>query len=223
MEIYYIYEMRHVPTGRVYVGRHRLQKGKTPETDGYHGSGKLWKQIYKQHSEECVKTLLEVVDDKETADALERLYIARYKDLYGDKCLNIRQGGEGVDEHSEASRKKISEARRGEKHPFFGKRHSEATRKKISEAGKGKTAWNKGKHHSEATRKKMSESHKGEKNPNFGKRGEETSMFGKHHSETTKQKISLANKGKKRSEAAREKMREAQRTIRLSKEQKIEH
>ena len=55
--------------------------------------------------------------------------------------------------HSEETRKKMSESKKGENHPFFGKHHSEETIKKMSEATKGK-------HHSEETRKKMSEARK---------------------------------------------------------------
>lgn len=40
---------------------------------------------------------------------------------------------------SEETRKKISEALKGEKNPWYGKRHCEETRKKIGEAYKGKT------------------------------------------------------------------------------------
>ena len=66
------------------------------------------------------------------------------------------------------TRKKFSEAKKGENHPMFGKHHSEETRKKMSEANKGennywfgKPTWNKGKHLSEETRKMMSEAKKG--------------------------------------------------------------
>lgn len=48
----------------------------------------------------------------------------------------------------------MSESKKGENHPFFGKHHSEETRKKIGEAKKGK-------HLSAETRKKMSEARKG--------------------------------------------------------------
>ena len=54
---------------------------------------------------------------------------------------------------SAETRKKMSESKKGENHPFFGKHHSEETIKKMSEATKGK-------HHSEETRKKMSEARK---------------------------------------------------------------
>ena len=52
-----------------------------------------------------------------------------------------------------------------------GKKHTEDTRKKMSEAKKGRPSWNKGLHniYSYETRKKLSEAKKGDKNPLFGK------------------------------------------------------
>ena len=75
----------------------------------------------------------------------------------------------------------------------LGKHHSEETRKKISEANKGennprfgKPSTFKGKHHSAETRNKMSESRKGKNHP----------FFGKHHSEKTRRKMSKTHIGK---------------------------
>ena len=53
----------------------------------------------------------------------------------------------------------------GEKNGMFGKHHSEESKKKMSEARKGAIPWNKGKHpkgkpHSEETKRKMSEARK---------------------------------------------------------------
>lgn len=211
--MYYIYEMRHTPTNMVYIGRRRLPNGETPETDKYYGSGKIWKQIYKRHPEECVKTVLEFARTKKEADELEREYIALYKELYGDKCVNITCGGGGVETHSDTTKQKISqnskgqtpwnkgkkcpqisERQRGEKHPFFGKHRSEETRKKISLA-------NTGRQFSEASRKKMSEAHMGQTSWNKGK----------HLSEATRKKISLSLTGKHPSEATRKKMSESKR------------
>lgn len=200
---YYVYKMIHVPTGRVYVGRHRLQKGQTPETDGYHGSGKLWKQIYKQNPEECVKVVLEVVEDKETADVLEKKFIAHYRSLMGEFCMNVNDGGGGVDKHTELSKQKIAESKRG-------KHHSDATKQKMSEALRGEKNPNFGKHHSEEHRKKLSDANVGKTPWNKGKR----------LSEDHRKKLSDAHKGKCFSEATRKKMSEAQRRRRLSKEQK---
>ena len=59
------------------------------------------------------------------------------------------------DKHpSEESRKKMSEKKKGENNPLFGKHHSAETCKKISEA-------NKGKHRSAETCKKIGEARKG--------------------------------------------------------------
>ena len=46
--------------------------------------------------------------------------------------------------HSAETRKKMSEANKGEKCYIFGKHLSEETRKKMSEANKGKNHWTKG-------------------------------------------------------------------------------
>lgn len=55
---------------------------------------------------------------------------------------------------SEETRRKMSEAFKGDNNPFYRKHHSAYTIRKLSEA-------NKGHHHTEETRRKMSESKKG--------------------------------------------------------------
>lgn len=165
--MYYIYEMRHTPTGRVYVGQRKLPKGKTPETDDYMGSGKLWKRIYKAHPEECVKTILAVVENKEEVNELEKKFIAHYRELYGNKCVNVADGGDGGWSHANTAevQARSIEHRRGLK-------RSPETCKRISDSLRGKKL-------SESTRKKMSESRKGRVSP----------MKGKKHSESAKRKI----------------------------------
>ncbi len=54
------------------------------------------------------------------------------------------------------TKRKLSEAKLGEKNPMFGKRPSKETRKKMSKAKKGKKL-------SEETKRKISEAHKGMK------------------------------------------------------------
>ena len=76
------------------------------------------------------------------------------------------------------SRQKMSEARKGENHPFFGKHFSEEHRQKIAAAKRGDNNPNFGKHLSEETRKKLSEA-----------------LKGKHPSAEARQKMSEANKG----------------------------
>ena len=72
---------------------------------------------------------------------------------------------------SEEHRQKLSEAKKGEHNPNFGKHHSEDHRQKISEALKGK-------HHSEERRQKNSLVH-----------------IGKHHTLETINKLSKSWKG----------------------------
>ena len=116
--------------------------------------------------------LKECEDDE--LDYWEKYYIKELntKAPYG---YNLTDGGEGMTgyTHSEETRKKISDAKKG-------KKQSEEAKKKRSEALKGK-------HLSEEAKKKLSEAQKGEKN----------NMYGKHHSEETKKKMSDARKGKK--------------------------
>ena len=61
---------------------------------------------------------------------------------------------------SEESRRKMSEAKRGDNNPNFGKHLSEEHRQKIAEAHKGENNPFFGKHHTEESRKKMSKTRK---------------------------------------------------------------
>lgn len=94
---------------------------------------------------------------------------------------------------SEETRRKMSEAKRGEKSINFGKHLSEKTRMRISQR-------NTGKKRSEEAKKKMSESRKGR----FG--GKNHPMFGKHHSEQSKRKMSESQKLRLSNPAVRTKM-----------------
>jgi len=111
-------------------------------------------------------------------------------------------------------RRKISEAMRGENHPFYGKKHSEETRRKISEANRGEknpmygrklSEEHKckfsflGEKHSEETRRKMSKIQKNlwqdpkkRQKRSESMRGENNPNYGKKNSEETRRKISEA-------------------------------
>jgi group I intron endonuclease len=158
---------------------------------------------------------------------IEKELIAKYgrKNLGLGNLVNRTDGGDGILGlvHSEETRKKMSEAKKGEKHYLFGKTISEETRKKMSEAQKGDKNPMFGKTISEEARKKISEAKKGDKNPMFGKtiseetrkkmseakKGEKHYLFGKTLSEETRKKMSEAKKGKTLSEETRQRMSEA--------------
>jgi hypothetical protein len=103
---------------------------------------------------------------------------------------------------SDEYRQKLSEAKKGEKHPNYGKHHSEETKKKMSEAKLGKTLSeehkikignsNRGKHCSEETKKKISDT-----------------KLEKPLSEETRKRMSEFQKGKTFSAEYRKKLSEA--------------
>jgi len=102
------------------------------------------------------------------------------KDLGTGILHNRTDGGDGASglSHSEETRRKMSDSKKGENNFNYGKTTSEETRKRISEAKKNM---------SDETRRKISEANKGEKNP----------MYGKTASEETKRKMSDVMIGKK--------------------------
>ena len=100
---------------------------------------------------------------------------------------NRTDGGDGVSNPSDETRRKISEAKKGNTN-MLGKTHSEEHKIKISESSKGKTL-------SEETRRKLSEAHKGKTlSEETRKRMSEAK---KNMSEETRKKLSDASKGKK--------------------------
>jgi|GEM_PF-2051530 len=70
-------------------------------------------------------------------------------------------------EEFDIKRRTISESKRGEKNPYYGKPMPEEQKKKISESHKGEKNPNYGKHLSEETKRKISEKEKGERHYNW--------------------------------------------------------
>jgi len=141
------------------------------------------------------------------------------QDLNLGPLTNLTDGGEGASGaiRTKETKRKLSDAKKGEKNPRFGKPSlnsgkpgpnkgrplSEEHRLKISKGNTGKKM-------SEEARRKISEmsNHSGKNNP----------MYGKKHSEETRKKISKATIGKIVSEETKRKIAETQR--RLAKENK---
>ncbi len=142
--------------------------------------------------------ILSYASDKKALDKAEIYWIKYYYTM--ETGYNHKTGGKGG-KHSEATKKKLSLAKKGIPNTWQkGKRLSEETKKKISVIAKERQ-WFLGKHHSEETKckmrkaralqtiteeskKKMSKSHK----------GQISGMKGKHHSEENKRKMSEARK-----------------------------
>lgn len=144
----------------------------------------------------------EIIDQTELyeiAFELEKKHIKKFNTLVPNG-YNLTEGGENPPswegkQHSEKTKKKISESNKGKHHLSLEQRkklrdsHTPESYVKLSAAKKGKknpklSIICKGKKHSPETIAKMRIQHKGENN----------SFYGKHHSRESKTKISIACK-----------------------------
>lgn len=127
--------------------------------------------------------ILHQTNKEDHLNVLEKFYILYYRTK--GKLYNLTDGGEGTSGRiiSEETRRKMSEAQKGEKNHSYGK-----------------VGYNKGKKFSLEFRKKLSESHKGQI-PN---------RKGQHHTEATKEKLRQANLGKRHTKESLKKMSLAQ-------------
>jgi hypothetical protein len=124
----------------------------------------------------------EVIDNALNLEQLslkEKFWIKFHNSLNDDYGYNRKEGGKYA-KLTEEIKKKMSESKKGNKHPFFNKHHKKESKEKISLSLKGKK-------HTKETKNKMSKNRKGSNN----------AFFGKRHSENIKQKLSILNKGKK--------------------------
>lgn len=199
--MYYIYLIVNKVNGKTYVGQRKSSK--EWYEDKYMGSGKLLGLAKKKYGiENFEKFLIQHCYSKEETDKAEKFWIAEYR-RRGKAEYNLANGGVGGNgkankgkHHSDETKRKMSETRKGKPSPLKGKHISEAHKRKISEYLKGKPSRTKGKHFSEESKKRMSEAHKGHVFSEETKRKISEAKKGKHLSEETKRKKSEAMKGK---------------------------
>jgi len=152
------------------------------------------------------------IETQEALDAAEDAFIMSLNTM-SPHGYNLRGGGSGG-KHSAETKDKMSEAKRGEKHPLFGKRgeksprfgkkHSLETRKKMSASQRGRK-------HSPETRKKQSESMRGRPKSAEHRRklseaprprGEQHHNFGKTRSAETIAKMRASQQARRARELA---------------------
>jgi len=133
---------------------------------------------------------------EEDAFEAEKFLISYYGRVdLGTGCLrNLTNGGEGHSNPSDEVRSKLREF-------HTGRTHTEESRRKMSETRKGRVPWNKGKKASEEVCRRMSESRKGRIPWNKGKPPTEDTRrrlqalaTGRIHSEETRRKMREAHK-----------------------------
>ena len=165
MSIYpYVYVCTHKVTGQIYIGARCANKVPAHQDLGTHyfTSSKYVRPIFNEFDWEII-----FEGSKDKAFKLESdLIDEHWRKPY---LLNkANQGGKFINEcHSEESKSKISESKKG-------KCHSKESKSKISESLKGK-------YHSEETKQKLSKSKKGKPKqkitcPHCGKEGEISNM-----------------------------------------------
>jgi hypothetical protein len=165
------------------VGRKDLKRGPlTNLTDGGEGTSNPSEETRRKKSEK----LKGKPRPKEVCEKISQSNRGRLSPRKGIKC-------------SEETKRRISEAKKGEKNPMFGKHPvnfgislSDEIKQKLSKALKGRISPNKGKVFSEEHRKKLSEA-----------------RIGKLLSEETKRKMATSQKGRTHSEKSKRKMRES--------------
>lgn len=94
------------PKGRTYVGRRTVPpralacwpgRGYGPLPDGYTGSGKAWRAVARKHRNALVWRILARIDgERRDADAAEQRTVRLARAIFGQQCLNLRDGGQGM-------------------------------------------------------------------------------------------------------------------------------
>ncbi len=208
-----IYKITNTVNGKAYIGQTRQDAEKTRIPKHLSGKGS---QLVKQAIEKYGKDAFtyEILHDgiiPEFLDDLEKKAIAKFNTM-SPHGYNLESGG-GSGSPSEETRRKMSEAKKGQAPWNKGKKLGplpEETRRKMSKAHKGK----KKPERTEEHRRKISEAHTGRKHSvemrrkqSEAKKGN-TYSLGHTPSQETRRKISRALTGITRSEETRRKISE---------------
>ena len=208
-----IYIIKNKVNNKIYVGQTSSKKGfKGRYPCGGEGIERVFKchkrnrdnnRTYNEHLLRSIEKYgfdafevdeeFDVAYSKEELDKLEDMYIKIYDCI--DNGYNQKEGG-SHGKVSRESRKRMSESKKGENNPMYGKCLTEEHKRKLSESRKGVkltkehieqlTKSKKGKPLSQEHKDKISKANTGENN----------GFYGKHHTEETRQKMSEAKKGK---------------------------
>ena len=190
-----MYETINLVNNKKYRGRHSTNN----LGDNYIGSGKTMKKAIKKYGKINFKMeILQFCDSFEELIEKESIYVNKEwinrKDTY-----NIIIGGAGIIPGTPSPKKGIKMSDKARKNMSIsakGKILSDKTKKKISDAHKGNNNFFYGKTHSDEVRKKISLACSGENHPNYGK---STWNKGIKMTNEFRKKISNGHKNSKRS------------------------
>ena len=153
MEQYgYVYLITNKINNRKYIGQHKYSNG---IDEKYWGSGKILLQaIDKYGIENFTREIIQYAYSKSELDYLEKYYIKINNAVFSEEYYNITTGGVGGARYGKYNNWS-TENKTGKNNPFYGHKHSEETKQKISNSKKGQKAWNKGKNMSLEQREKL--------------------------------------------------------------------
>jgi hypothetical protein len=125
-KIHYVYEIRNLVNGKVYIGKHTTSE----IDDGYFGSGIILRLALKKYGKDSfTKTILAFCATEDDAYNLEGCLI---NECDQEKLYNISGGGRG--------------AGSGNQHPMYGKKHTDSAKSRIGGSRRGEKHWNYGSH-----------------------------------------------------------------------------
>ena len=131
---YTVYQHRNLSNGKSYIGMTSQNPKKRWEYGwGYKNNSSMWKDI--QNSDwntDWQHNILGKFEDKQEALNIEEMFIWLFDST--NDGYNTSTYGSGNYERTEEQKRKMSEAKIGEKHPMFGKHFSEESKRKISES-----------------------------------------------------------------------------------------
>ena len=218
----YVYWLMHKPTTKGYIGMRSANEklGLTPWEDlgiVYFSSGPF-KEDFKKNPDDYIAEIL-MLGTREVVAQVENCHLDEFaveSDDYVNTCVAFPPApmfGEDNPATRPEVRRKISEAKKGEKNHNYGKTLSAETRRKISEAKKGVKK-------SAETKRKMGEAHKRRPPPSAETR-RKMGEAKRNMSEETKRKIGEAKEGEKNPMKRPEVVRKMVETRRRNREAKL--
>ena len=168
----YIYKTTDLKHNKIYIGKHRASEF---SPTAYYGSGNIVRRIIADCknnggdiSERLSVELLDIAETKAELNQKEKFYIAQYDARNPEIGYNFACGGDGGvggamflgHKHSEETRQRYSETRRGSDNANYGNRwHRTPNMKYGDTSGCRNNMW--GKHHSEYTKQLIRNHHAG--------------------------------------------------------------
>lgn len=203
MKISVIYKITSITNDKFYVGSavnfsRRANKHRTLLKNNKHDNPKMQAHVNKYGLDDLVFSILETVDDPQIIIQREQFYI---DSLNPDFNLCLVAGNCLGKKHSEATRLKMSLAKKGKKPNNYGTKHSVESKIKIG-------LWNKGRKDSEEVKARKSQAQRDKPSCRRYKRGPQSQEHKKNLAEALKGRTPW-NKGKPMAEDSKKKLSES--------------